>query len=251
MMKKHVPRSVWMCSFFAVKRNIFTLIELLIVVAVIAILAALLLPALNKAKEKAVNIQCLNQQKQLGTFFQMYTQEYNGYFPGQLGSGYATCWAYILYQGGVPEFSSAAKMKNWMCPVVYSLAKGPGWNISYALADARGRNGVMADGYGRMTEIKVPSTWLWISEAFRGDWKAVCCTINGLESRSSVGTFAMFHGNRGNITFYDGHSASYGPQEARNSNVIVPFFFTETARYYPITDVFKMFTTQIYVLLKP
>ncbi len=102
----------------------FTLIELLVVVSIIAILASLLLPALNKARNQAKTIKCVNSIKTLSSAFMQYTLDNGDYFPwysqwNNPGSDNKTDWPYVLKRTYLTPNNIVNNEKTWgavMCP---------------------------------------------------------------------------------------------------------------------------------------
>ena len=225
----------------------FTLIELLVVVAIIAVLVAMLLPALQRARGDALAIACGANSKQIGTAVVLYTNDMNGYFPAM--------W-YVMGEGWYPQDNIPGHrgyrveldpyLENideaWKCPARdFPTTSSPRlWgNVAIKCASAYIYNQCLYDlwgnfpkpGYRKIERVENPSGIVAFAEYWQTTWiDVVSYPIHvwpnlwphpGFDN--SISRLGFPHPEKSmNINFVDGHV------ERKHVGEVLPRMFYHT-----------------------
>ncbi len=224
----------------AFRRQCFTLVELLITIAIIAILAALLLPALNSARDRARGIACLSNLKQCGVAVHAYAADNNDYVTfREAGTGWVSFFANVPDERVANRPDSGARYLTADCALCPAAKPGKydtsskdtakiSYGYNYLSRIAHGTFNVATGDYDLIFRLKDPKQSLEAVKKKITTMNPDCDKLallfdswsTGQQSQWAWGspqptlsdtdaTIGLHHGRRGNALLFDGSASSY------------------------------------------
>lgn len=220
------------------KRNGFTLVELLVVISIIALLLAVLMPALSRAREAGRRIVCLNNLRQLGMVINLYAFEHRDVYPPSTDykpdgtparkGGNPNVWWHFISSYTYEKTGWAKRSKTWMCPSLTSkiglfqqqtyawnygmnerVMQTFGWKIKLGTVVQPGQVLMLADSYSRWN-LTTPQ---YAGNSYRviDEWaKPNGFNIYGTQYNRDFGNVDIErHRNGSNCLMYDMHAERY------------------------------------------
>lgn len=237
------------------RKNRFTLIELLVVIAIIGILASMLLPSLQRARDMAQQIKCSGTLKQMAAGGAMYAGVYNDiWVPFQMTSG-ADRWmmnSAFVENAGIPAYNKTSFPEHWssgfLCPK--STWKNPSWAAGYGEVQyAYGMNNDNGETIGtasfyRLSKLKRPSGSIIFTDArlagrtgfYRSEPEIYWLYGNDINANGDERVAYRHSGTKScNAAFFDGHVETI-VHSALNYRNITDWSSSPIIRYwYPYT----------------
>ncbi len=199
--------------------SIFTLIELLVVIAIISVLAAMLLPALKQARERAMSIDCLSRCKQTTQCVITYADDYDGYrlraYDSAEENGWKS-WGYLLMGLGYVR-NDGNQLKRSNCILMCPTAPPEGGNINRTFGlnlygpYSRGRTGYSTSTPEKFSVSKSPSEDIMLGDSVSTNTGSTYFQQNYVfypTNTNSWGLHLRHSGKTANVGFFDGHAAS-------------------------------------------
>ena len=202
------------------RRQFFTLIELLVVIAIIAILAGMLLPALNKSRDSARSSQCLGNTKEIARVFLAYSSDYDEYLPSP--------WTIKQHAVDKQFYKTLSSLYNvsygkanrstiYCCPNYQKGYADGQFNTSYGINvfGFFGSESPAADAvlkHKKITKFTAASSTCMIGDNYnhwRVDYNGTAESITD-QNMFTKSYITFRHNSKANFAFIDGHSESRG-----------------------------------------
>ncbi len=193
------------------RRILFTLVELLVVITIISVLAAMLLPVLHSAHQAAISIKCSNKLKQMGLVFQGYADDHRSILPllsWQIPA-FKPWPSYLAHYTGYLPCQQAETDTLLVCPADTNPATNSNYFYSYGRNRGTCAFNALGEWLGRKrSTLRTPSMTILVSDSYNETTGQASYYVHGAVNPGVYGIDQARHGHGSNAVFVDCHAKS-------------------------------------------